>query len=240
MPDINDLTRFIGRRHGKETDLISYFLDSSINAQKNAGITEPCGGGLYYTDRIRETISGGSGGLSDPDMKCFARDGDDIAMIMKNAAMALPAPHILDKPEKKRTDADETAIFRYYKKILRTMRDHHIKRHIIHATRIIQDELEILSSQKVLFALMTRNLNDIELLLEYQRDLVITEGMIGEIGTLSEQYDIRRYIVLDPEPDMIIALLAITDQDQIRVAGYAQGEEESYWTKIQEKAEILL
>jgi hypothetical protein len=228
MPGIEEITEFITGRLGKETDLVSYHLNRSLQAQKKAGITSPCGGGVYYAQRIVDLLGSE---ISDPDLHSIIQDAEEMHALSRVSSMAIPAPHRV-------TPDPHDDVLLVYKKILRAMRDHHLSRQIIHASSAIESELETLSSGKVLFFMNSRRVEDTELLLESQRDLIFTADLIGQVGDLSERYDIRRYILLDPASDLLHQLLSVTDPDHIQVAGYAQGAEEEYWMKIQNAAAL--
>jgi hypothetical protein len=237
QPDILALSGFISSHRGFEADLISYKLVSSLTAQKNARVYFPCGGGPYMLPRFESAITC-SNEECHGDPSSFIADAETMIRTAGPVRSALPAPdQIPSCPDL--TDEEQYADFcDMYSSILRSMRDKEVTGHILHATRVCQIDVERLASRKTLFINPDGNMKSQEMLLEFQKTIVLNTTRIPMLRDLIDQYDISSLAILDPDKDGFKEALRHLDPDQISVGGFGKGLEGEYWKKIVDGATI--
>ncbi len=146
LPDTGTLAGWLSRRRGRETDIISFLLDQELSCQTDAGVTRPCAGGRFYSERWQEAISGIAGGLDGGDegseLVDIRRDAEEIAGIARNAWLAAPAPHLVSLGDQIFRDSDEKEqdLFMLYRTLMRTGRDAFIEGHILIGDRPVRED----------------------------------------------------------------------------------------------------
>lgn len=237
-PDVDELAAFIADHRGYEADLISAQLFSSVTAQIIAGIDTPAAGGLFCHDRIEQAVVWDNeyGATVDPsillqDMPFISRRGVRLLSVHESPSLIGTGP----SPD------DEEGFEEFckaYSGLLRVLRDGGIVGHVLHTRAPSSIELELFSGPKTTLYVHDAELVDLEELLEVTGTLVIPADSTSMAASLTEQFQIRRLILVEPDADSLSDALSILDQDHIRVGGYATGPEEEYWKKIAESAVI--
>jgi hypothetical protein len=99
VPDIPVLAEWVAKNLGKSGDLISFYLDQSLSVQLSSKITIPCAGGLFYKDRIMDSLTGIDRKTAVDEIaiktEAVTKDARGIVSQKKNVWCAFPAPHAL-------------------------------------------------------------------------------------------------------------------------------------------------
>lgn len=237
-PDVSELAGFI-RTHGPyEGDLITFKLLNSLYAQKEAHISAPCAGGFFYLPRIQSALPIGSINR-EPDTADLISDANNLVMVGGISILtALPAPHVCADTQMIRDDEWFADYCTAFSAIMRSMRDVHIKGHILHATRITQIELELLVSRRVQVCTPDGSRSEQEKILESQPYLILANSRVHLLGDLMDQYTIRSLTLVDADREGLKQAMECLEPEKISVAGYAKGCEEPYWHQIKKESEI--
>jgi hypothetical protein len=242
MPTVAELAEWLKEKRGEEVDLTTYRLERSLDAQKGVGL--PAAGGVFYGERWREAFSGMTDGVlvDEPGIEpaALAADVQFVRGRRKEAWFSLPAPHMLgfrdayigDEEEFSETFADS------YARLAREMRDIGVPGHILVADRADAIELEVLAGRKILFFPRNPGTFDLELLLEYQGDLVLPAKDLSRAADLMERFRIRKLILLDADVKDLAAAAAFTDPDMLVTGGYCEDGCPDYWSNLVDRAFI--
>jgi hypothetical protein len=242
MPDIATLAAWIEENRGIAADIITYLLDQSLAPQVPAGISVPCAGGRFYKNRIMECLLGVEGGKAtdetDLDSQPIREDAIKIAVQKKSAWCAVPAPHVLGITDTYYYDESEwnDAITGTYRTLMRSMRDVGISGHVLICDALLEPEIISLSNQKVFFFQPDTDRAGLACLLEHQSQIAIGRSMLHTVLDLMSEYDIRKVIILDPDPESVSQALSCLDPDQVSAGGYCTGMCEHYWKDLVETA----
>ncbi|NLM29984.1 MAG: hypothetical protein GX216_06095 [Methanomicrobiales archaeon] len=242
VPTVPELAGWLRDVRGEEVDLTTYRLARSLEAQE--GVTIPAAGGLFYGERWREAFLGMEDGVlvDEPgvDPSTVIADAQYIHLRRKDAWFALPAPHMLGVRDAYIEDAEEFsgAVTAAYARLAREMRDAGVQGHVLIADRADEIELERLAAGKIIF--FPRNLDgfDLELLLEYQGDLILPAAEAGRVPDLMDQFRVRRVILLDAEAGDLEATREFADPDMIEAGGYCEEDCPGYWRDLVGRAFI--
>lgn len=237
-PDVSELAGFI-RTHGPyEGDLITFKLLNSLYAQKEAHITVPCAGGRFYLPRIQSALPAGPK-PPEPDTADLISDANNLVRLGGISILAaLPAPHVCADTQMMKDDEWFADYCTAFSVILRSMRDVHIKGHILHATRITQLEMELLASRRVQFCIPDGKIPEQEPILEFQSDLILANSRVSLLEDLMDQYTIRSLTLVDADREGLKQAMECLEPERISVAGYGKGSEEPYWHQIKKESEI--
>lgn len=239
-PGVPELAGWLRGQRGEDVDLTVYRLARSLDAQR--GVTIPAAGGIFYGDRWRDALLGVVGGVlvSEPgiDPSALVADARYIQARRKGAWFSLPAPHMLGLRDTYIEDAEEFSevVATMYGRIAREMRDVGAAGHVLIADRADAIELEVLASRKIVFFPRDPGSFDLELLLEYQDDLILPAGEVDRILDLMEQFRVRRLILVDPEVADLAATTAFIDHDMLEAGGYCEEGCPDYWGSLVERA----
>ncbi|HUU76516.1 MAG TPA: hypothetical protein VMW63_10605 [Methanoregulaceae archaeon] len=238
VPKMENLAGWISGRRGRETDLVAYFLENGLLPQIQAKIGNICAGGRFYGKRWLECLTGVEGtqivgepgSLPGP----VINDALDINDHIKDARVAVPAPHLLGLKDTYFGDDDEMqdALAEQYRNIMRAMRDSGIAGHVLHCDRIIEHELEQLASKKVFFHPMDVDRDGLQTLLEYQRIVALEPSKLHLVEEVEEEYEIDRIVLLHPSTESLAGLLRIRDPDKISTGGYCIEECHRFWDDL--------
>ena len=242
VPTVPKLAEWLKGMRGEEADLTTYRLTRSLGAQE--GVTVPAAGGVFYGDRWREAFLGMADGVlvNEPgiDPTTVVADARYIQARRKGAWFSLPAPHMLGFHDAYIGDAEEFAetIATGYARLAREMRDVGVRGHVLIADLADEIELEILAGRKIVFFPRNPETFDLELLLEYQGDLILPAGELDRAPDLMEQFRVRRLILLAPEAGDLAAAAAFVDPDMLEAGGYCEDGCPDYWKRLVDRAFI--
>lgn len=244
IPDLSALAGWIADHRGTTADLLAYRLDTSLAPQLAAGITVPCAGGLFYRDRVLGQLTGLNRqqdtitGEIDTEGTALAEDAALLTGQKKNVWCALPAPSELGIADAYYLDDDERgdAVAAAYRKMMRNMRDAGIGGHVLMGKTAVESEVAALARKKVFFFVPDASAEDMEILLEHQREVAAAPTRLADLPDLAGEYDIRRIDLVDPDEDAIKTALSLFDPDQISIGGYCTAACDTYWKTLAESA----
>lgn len=237
-PEMENLAKWVGGRKGKPGDLLTYQLDTAFRAQLDAGVDYPCAGGPFYAKRWLDSM----GGLDDKTVtgELYAlpdrvlEDAIEIAKAKRGAFFAVPSPASLGLKDRYFGDNDEfhTVLYEVYRTLMREMRDGTIAGHVLLVDTFEEEDMAALAGKKAFFFLREPSRANLEILLEYQRDIAIPKNRIPDIEGLLDEFQIGRILLLDPDEPAFRELLAVRDPDMIMTAGFCTGSFETYWKDL--------
>jgi hypothetical protein len=243
VPDIPVLAEWVANNLGKSGDLISFYLDQSLSVQLSSEITIPCAGGIFYKDRIMDSLMGIDCKTVVDEIaiktEAVVKDALGIVSQKKNIWCALPAPHALGITDLYYHDEDEwhDAIAGVYRTLMRSMRDGGIGGHVLICDTIDEVELSALSRQKVVFFARDPDREGLATLMEYQRQVAVDRHHLATVFDLTGEYEINKLIILDPDTESIALAMSEFDPDQLMAGGYCTGDCEGYWNRLVASAE---
>jgi hypothetical protein len=235
MPAPDDLAEWVSGRRGREGDLITYHLEETLLPQIGAKIDSACAGGLFYTSRLSDALTGVADSCITAEIGCdsgrLADDAEVCVRMKKGVWFCLPAPNDLGIRDEYYGDSDEAgqALYGAYKVLARSMRDKGIHGHVLAGTSIIPEEMEALSGKKIHFLALNPSKDDIETILEFQRDIAVFSAGIPDVIRAMDEYEVGTIILLDPDRESLLQLLEHRDADTIMTGGYCPGDCRSYW-----------
>ncbi|MPL79472.1 hypothetical protein SDC9_25351 [bioreactor metagenome] len=236
-PDASVLSSWIMSRYGRETDLITWHIETTLKDQLPA-VEYPAAGGGFYADRLLDAFTNVRDGAIfrefDVDPAAIHADIELVNGLRKHCWWSLPAPSGLDVRDEYFGDTEECAasLSEAFGSVCRLMRDAGIAGHILTTDAPNEEELADLSGKKFLWAVPDPYL---EMVLEYQRDVVVSREKTAQLSDLLDSYDIRRVYVCDPDADSLTTVLGSFDPEYIFVCGVGPKEERrSYWEHLAE------
>lgn len=241
-PTVPEVAEWLKGMRGAEADLTTYRLSRSLDAQE--GVTVPAAGGVFYSERWREAFLGMKDGVlvGEPgvDPAVVAGDARFVRTRQKDAWFSLPAPHMLRFRDGYMGDAEEfsEAIADGYARLMREMRDQGVRGHVLVADEADPIELEMLAGRKTLFFPRHPERFDLDLLLEYQGDLIIPAKDLNRAGDLMERFRVKRITLLDPEAGDLAATATFADPDMLEVGGYCEDGCPDYWKRLIDRASV--
>jgi hypothetical protein len=238
IPEVTVLAAWIAERRGCPADILTYLLDQSLEPQLTAGILTPCAGGRFYKTRILQCLVGIDGrkatGEIGLDLQAIGEDAAGIAGQKKGAWCALPAPHVLGIADGFYHDEYEwnDAITGTYRSLMRLMRDQGINGHVLICDSLSELEIDSLARQNVLFFQPKPDRESLACLMEHQQQIAVGRDQLDTVLDLSTEYDLRKIILVDPDPESIGRALSCLDPDQISAGGYCRDAYEGYWKHL--------
>jgi hypothetical protein len=242
IPDIAQLTEWIAEHRGTLADLTTYQLFQSLSPQLVAGIEHPCAGGKFCADRIRSSLLGVVDGCAIDEIavspEALTEDAAGIVVQKRNGWCALPAPHVLGLIDGYYHDDEEwsDAITDAYCSMMRAMRDIGIAGHVLIGDKTEEMEVVALSGQKVFFFQPDADKKSLECLMEHQRQIAVRPKHLETVFDLTNEYDLRKIIIVDADAEAIMLALSHLDPDQVSVGGYCLDECEEYWKTLVDSA----
>ena len=238
QPDVAALAEWIAEHRGRTADIVTYQLDRSLAPQVSAEIGIPCAGGKFYACRVRECLRGvHEDRITDElslDPGPVVEDAAGIVLQKKGAWCALPAPHTLGLTDGYYDDAGEynDAVTAVYRTLMRSMRDTGVAGHVLIADTATEVEVQALARRKVFFFEPHPTREDLEILLERQRQVAITGDMLGTLLDLKGEYDVSRVCLVDPDRESVQLALSHLDPDQVSAGGYCVQDCGEYWKEL--------
>jgi hypothetical protein len=241
-PDIAVLAEWITANRGTAADIITYLLDQSLAHQVSAGVLAPCSGGRFYKNRILASLLGVKEGNATEeiglDLRAVSEDAAQIIIHKKGAWFAMPAPHLLGITDLFYHDEAEwhDAIDGAYRTIMRSMRDSGISGHVLICDALSEPEITALSHPKAFFFQPEPDRAGFSCLLEHQQELAVSRKTLGTVLDLTNEFDIRKVFIMDPDENSISRALSCFDPDHISIGGYCLERCETYWKNLVETA----
>ena len=242
VPDVTALADWVAKHRGKSADLHAYLLEQSLSPQCAAGITEPCGGGMFTKDRILECLKG----MKDMrvvddlyvDPKPLVEDARRLVAQKKHVWCAIPAPDALGITDCYYNDKDEwyDAIYCAYTDLMRAQRDTGIEGHVLISERVDEAEVSSLASHTVFFFQPEPDRQGLEILMECQRRIAVGKKQLKIVFDLANEYELHQLIVMDPDEGSIRNALSHLDPDQVMVGGYCTDGCNEYWKRLVDSA----
>lgn len=246
VPDAGTLAEWVASQRGRKGDILSYFLETGLKPQKDAGVIHPCAGGICYGDRVRESLIGLSGGEITGELGIlpdyFTDDCVRIREISGTCRVALPAPHQISFTDRYYHDQEElsAALISQYHRIFRMMRDCGISGNVLHCTQALPEELESLAGKHVFFHVESLQVESMAAILEYQHALALKPEDIPKLSEVRDEFTIDRVIILDPVARDLRGLLNSFDADRVQVGGYWTTGNMDYWDSLVESSTLSL
>ncbi len=242
-PAIPEVAEWLKGMRGEEADLATYRLSRSLADQESVAV--PAAGGMFYGERLSGAFTGMVDGVlvDEPgiDPSAPAADARYVVARRRDAWFALPAPHALGLRDAYIDDEEEFAgvIVAGYARLAREMRDQGVRGHVLVADQADEAELERLAGNRFLFFPRDPGRFDLEVLLEYQDDLILPADDLDRAADLMERFRVRKLILLDAGVDDLLAATALVDPDMLEVGGYCSGEDcPDYWKTLVDRAFI--
>lgn len=238
LPEITVLSDWVAGHRGRLADITTYRLEAPLALQAHAGITTPCAGGRFYSDRILAALDGIDNnhavGELHVDTRDLIEDAAGIVITRKGAWCAAPAPHVLGITDTYFHDPMEwtDAICGAYRTILRAMRDTGVDGHVLICDTIDREELSALVQPKVFFFLPEPDRRSLSILLERQSQVAVTKKHLPLLFSLTDEYELSRLYLLDPDPASIASALAHIEADNLVASGYCAGCDDTYWDEL--------
>jgi len=236
--DVPALASWISDHRGIPADIITYRLDTSLAPQISAGVMSPCAGGKFYSDRIIACLAGVDNGKATAEISMdpheIMQDAILIASQKKGAWCALPAPHLLRITDAFYDDDEEWngALTGIYHTLMRSMRDSGTGGHVLICDTIFEAEIASLQRQNVFFFMPEPTGDDLAILMEHQRHIAIGRDRLDILFDVTEEYDLGRVILVDPDSASIGRALSCLDPDQIIAGGYCTEACDVYWKNL--------
>ncbi len=237
-PQLTSLAQWIAEHRGIEADLTTYLIDQSILPQKEAGIDILCPGGLFYKNRIIESIEGIDQGVVNAEVGAnVSRTNFDATMIAlsgKGIWMAFPAPHMLALEDAYYGDPEELShsLCLEYRRLMRSMRDAGISGHIILGEKAVDTEIEAFHSRKTVYYVKNPDISELETIAAYQPILVVPAASISKFQRVIEDNPGHRIVLLDPSDHELRVALENLDPDKIIVGGFCEKSCSTYWQAL--------
>lgn len=239
-PDLATLSAWVSERPaGREADLITYKLESSLRPQVLAGIDLPSAGGSFYAERVIPSLKGiidlvvQEEVYADPTGVCM--DAATITGLHGGSWCALPglSELRLTDPDHCYRDDDEfvAALTGVYRELMRAMRDFGVGGHLVHCSRdLTESEADGLAGVKTLLYIERPDPPIFRLLLEHQSVIAIRPAELPALIDLMEDYPVRQVILMDPSPADLTRALGEMDADHLALGGFcSSGDCEDYW-----------
>jgi hypothetical protein len=244
IPDRSALAEWIAGHRGTAADLQACRLDLSLAPELSAGITHPCAGGLFCRDRMCESLAGLNAagdtvtGDLHADTALLAQDARLLAAQRKDVWCALPAPRSLGITDRYYRDDDEWSenLTTAYRTLMRAMRDEGIGGHVLICDTVEEQEISRLAGKKVFFFAPAPGQTDLIPLMEYQRQVAVGPLMLEAALDLANEYEVNRWIIVDPDEEGIRRVLSHVDPDQVVASGYCTAACDTYWSHLVDHA----
>ncbi len=239
-PDLATLSAWVSERPaGREADLITYKLESSLRPQILAGIDRPSAGGRFYAERILPSLKGVVDQVVQEEVYAdsagVCMDVVTIAGLYRGGWCALPGLSELGlaDPDHCYRDEDEfvAALTAVYRDLMRAMRDSGVAGHVIHCSQdLTEAEADGLAGVKTLLYIEGPDPAALRLLLEHQSVIAIRPADLPALVDMMDDYPVRQVILMDPSPADLTRALGQMDADHLASGGYCRnGDCGDYW-----------
>lgn len=233
--DVPALSAWISERRGKETDLITWHIETTLKDQLPT-VESPAAGGDFYAGRILDACGNVDEGRVtlefDPNPREILSDVTLAQTIRKKCWWSLPSPSALNITDAYFGDVEEytSALSETVSSLCRSMRDAGIPGHILTTEHPGEIELEYLSGKRYLWVVAGSSLSTI---LEIQKDIVLKKGEVSLLPDLLNSYEIRNVYLQDADEASVHAVLQHLDPEYIYLCGVGPEEGRTeYWKKL--------
>jgi hypothetical protein len=76
--------------------------------------------------------------------------------------------------------------------------------------------------------------------MEHQRQIAVGRAKLDTLLDLTGEYDVRKIILVDPDPASISRALSCLDPDQVVAGGYCTDSCEDYWKNLVQSATYMV
>ncbi len=235
-PTAGELAEWIHTSIGRQADLITWEIETTLTAQLPS-VTTPAAGGMFYRDRLLSALHNISGtkitGEFDPDLNEILEDCRRTEKISRHCWWSLPAPSALGLEDAYFADKEDAAaaLCAAVRTICRIQRDAGAAGHILTATAAPGDiEREMFTGKRYLWQVPAAALEDI---LEIQRDLILPSDALSRLEDLTHSYTIRSVLVTDPTEAVLKEVCTLFDPEDVIVCGTAPASgQKTYWESL--------
>ena len=197
-------------------------------------------GGSFFRERVACSLAGLNENMSKATGEVAyeghmpATDAAALALKRKDLWFALPSPYALGIADAYYGDKDEwdEALFGAYRHMMRDMRDAGTKGHVLICEKALESELAALAQKRVFFFVPDASAEDLEILLEYQREVAVPAALVRDATKLAERYDLLKLDIMDPDTGAVATALSSFDPDRIAAGGYCKEACETYWKDL--------
>ncbi|MDR0980756.1 MAG: hypothetical protein LBL85_03090 [Methanocalculaceae archaeon] len=238
VPAAEELGDWIRRHAGTAADLTTWEVEETLRSQ-GSEVWFPAAGGIWYRDRILAAFPNVSeqriSGEFDLHAADISADCMIAAGIRKGCWWAVPSPQALHLTDGYFADEDTAseAVTDAVTRVCRVMRDTGATGHVLVYDGVPDAvDQEHFSGKRFL-----RYVPDafLEIVLEVQRDLILSADAVPRLAELSDCYTIRQVYVTGPTTEALAEVCRLFDPDNVFCAGTApEVEQEEYWKNLAE------
>lgn len=243
-PDLPALAAWAGRQKGAACDLLSFKIEHSLRDQ--AGLDRMAYGGMYYADRIRESLGGiRSGFLREEPWICpdsLRDDATRAAAISRKVWAVLPSPLHLKIEDGIYSDRQEyeDALCRMYNLLMREIRDTGVYGIIIIGEQFSSLEREMLPGRRVMLHSLSGTSRSLAGILDVQNSLSLSAKRLPLLPDLLDEYEVRTVSVIDGTEKDFAGLLSYFDPGDITAGGFSSCGGKKYWEGVREHAFVFV
>ncbi|MDE4909080.1 hypothetical protein L0665_10715 [Methanogenium marinum] len=243
-PDVPILAAWTGRQKGGVCDLLSFKVESSLKDQ--VGLDRLAYGGMYYGDRICDSIGGVRSGFlrEEPWLRSeyLLDDASRAVSLSRKVWAVLPSPLHLKIEDVVFHDREEyeDALCSIYKSLMREMRDAGVYGTIIVGDQFSSLERELLPGRRVFLHSLSGSTRAISKILEVQNTLSLSAHRLSVIPDLINEYEIRALTVIDGTEKDFTGLISYFDPEDLTAGGLSSGGGKKYWDDVSSHAFVLV
>jgi hypothetical protein len=246
FPDLVTLAKWVSEQKPRAGDLMTFMLEQSLGPQIGAGIDIPCAGGMFYRDRVLESLRGIEEGVItgelEGDPSEVSDDAEGLTRKKGDLWFSIPAPHMLMLEDTYYGDDEEArrAIISEILRLVRSMRDRGIKGHVLLCDRMEYIELEMFAGRKFMFFQENPDASDLADLLEHHQSIAVKPEKLELVIDLMDEYTVKNIILVDPEDNALRAVLKHFDPEHIYAGGFCRSRCQEYWENVADSAVYAL
>ena len=243
-PNLPVLADWAGRQRGSSCDLLSFKVEHSLRDQ--AGFDRLAYGGMYYADRMRESIGGiRSGFLREEPWTCtesLRADAARAVRISRKVWAVLPSPLHLLIEDGIYSDREEyeSALCGIYRLLMREIRDAGVYGTIIIGEQFSSLERELLSGRRVVLHSLSGTSRSLSGILEVQNSLSLSAKRLPLLPDLMDEYEVRSVSLIDGTEKDFGGLMSYFDPENITAGGFSSGGGKRYWDSVREHAYVFV
>ncbi len=246
FPDLVTLAEWVSEQKPRAGDLMTFMLEQSLGPQIEAGIDIPCAGGMFYRDRVLESLRGTEEGVITGELEGDPlRISDDAEGLIRKKGdlwFSIPAPHTLTLTDAYFGDEEEArrAIISEFLRMMRSMRDRGVKGHVLLCDHMEPIELEMFTGQKFIFFQESPGASDLADLLEHHQSIAVKPEKLKLVIDLMDEYIVKDIILVDPEENALRSVLMHFDPEHVYAGGFCRSRCQEYWESVADSAVYTL